>query len=172
LTKANKTSLTDFFKEEYQSLQGYVRSKIDDTSDGDAEDIIQDVALRIFSRPEDALPITNITGFVYHALRNKIIDVLRTKKQRDDNDDDLEQLWSAFAEQFYTADGAGYSENLKERLKQAIGTLRPEYQEIIFAIDFEGYTYREISGETGISPGTLMSRRHRALSILSKKLNQ
>jgi len=147
-----------------------VQSKIDNTAEGDAEDIIQDVALRIFSRPEDAVPITNITGFVYHSIRNKIIDVMRTKKLRNDDDSALENLWQDFAELFYSAEERIYSETIKMKLKQALKELRPEYRDIIIAVDFEGYTYREISEETGISSGTLMSRRHRALSILAKKL--
>lgn len=172
MTKENKTTLTNFFKDEYHALQGYVRSKIDDTTDGDAEDIIQDVALRIFSRPEDAIPITNVTGFVYHAIRNKIIDIMRTKKGRNNEEEDLEYLWGEFTERFYSGENEQYSATLKSKLKVALQELRPEYQDIIMAVDFEGYTYREISEETGISPGTLMSRRHRALSILSKTLNR
>ncbi len=48
-----ENNLSHFFKEEYQALKGYVRSKIEHTSESDAEDIIQDVALRIFSRPQN-----------------------------------------------------------------------------------------------------------------------
>ncbi len=163
-------SLNDFFKEEYHSLKGYVRSKIGDTVDSDAEDIIQEVALRIFSRPKDALPITNIGGFVYSAIRNRIIDVMRTKKEKIDDERTLENLWTEFAGLFYDGQESHFSEPLKERLKVAILELKPAYKAIIIAVDFEGYTYREIAEETGISLGTLMSRRHRAISILSKNL--
>ncbi len=171
MTNENKTNLGYFFQDEYQSLKGYVRSKIDDTTDGDAEDIIQDVAVRIFSRPDDALPITNITGFVYHAVRNKIIDVMRTKKRREDDEEELEQLWTEFSERFHDGQIEQYPKALRNQLKSALAQLKPEYRDIILAIDFEGYTYREIAEESGISPGTLMSRRHRALSILAKQLN-
>ena len=40
----NQLKITAFFQEEYQSLKGYVKSKIDDTTDRDAEDIIQEAA--------------------------------------------------------------------------------------------------------------------------------
>ncbi|PCJ92793.1 MAG: RNA polymerase subunit sigma-24 [Flavobacteriaceae bacterium] len=168
--KENQNNLTNFFKDEYNSLKGYVRSKIDDTADSDAEDIIQDVALRIFSRPKDALPINNIGGFVYNAIRNKIIDVMRTKKERLEGDTELESSWTEFAELFYGKSNDEYSEHLKEKLKQAIIDLKPSYRDIILAVDFEGYTYNEIAEQTGIPQGTLMSRRHRAISLLFKKL--
>lgn len=168
--KQQNNNLNNFFKDEYHSLKGYVRSKIEHTTESDAEDIIQDVALKIFSRPSDALPITNIGGFVYNAIKNRIIDVLRTKKERIYNEKHLEKLWTDFASMFYGEEESPYSEQIKEKLKVAIRELKPAYRDIIIAVDFEGYTYREISEETGISPGTLMSRRHRAISILLKHL--
>ncbi|WP_394974102.1 RNA polymerase sigma factor [uncultured Croceitalea sp.] len=169
-SKKSNTQLNDFFREEYNSLKGYVRSKIEHTSESDAEDIIQDVALRIFSRPIDALPIHNVGGFVYNAIKNRIIDVIRVKKERISNEKAIEDLWTEFTELFYGGISNEYSEQLKVNLKNAIQDLKPLYRDIILAVDFEGYSYKEISEETGISQGTLMSRRHRAMSILLKKL--
>ena len=165
-----ETNLSHFFKEEYQALKGYVRSKIEHTSESDAEDIIQDVALRIFSRPPESLPITNIGGFVYHAIKNKIIDTMRTKKERIRNEDELEFLWTEFTSLFYEVDNETYTLQLKSELKNAIVSLKPSYRDIIIAVDFEGYSYKEIAEETGIPSGTLMSRRHRAIAILSKQI--
>ena len=168
--KKQNNNLNNFFKEEYQSLKRYVRSRIDHTTESDAEDIIQDVALRIFSRPMDALPIKNVGGFVYNAIKNKIIDVMRTKKDKISNEKDVEALWVDFTDMFYDSSTEKYPEQIKDKLKKAITELKPAYRAIVIAVDFEGYTYREISEETGISLGTLMSRRHRAMSILLKKL--
>ena len=166
----NQLKITAFFQEEYQSLKGYVKSKIDDTTDRDAEDIIQEAALRIFSRPENALPINNIPGFVYNTLRNKIIDTMRTKKDRIYDDKQLDHLWTEFTELFYGNDELRYPKHMTHQLKTAVMELKPPYRDIILAIDFEGYSYREISKETGIPEGTLMSRRHRAMALLLKKL--
>ncbi|KAA2219056.1 RNA polymerase sigma factor [Maribacter flavus] len=168
--KQQNNNLTEFFEEEYSSLKGYVRSKIRHTAESDAEDIIQDVALRIFSRPLDALPIHNIGGFVYKAIRNRIIDIMRTKKERVDDGETLEILWTEFTSLFQDDFQETYPEELKEKLQEAIAALKPVYRDIIIAVDFEGYTYKEIANQTGITLGTLMSRRHRALSILLKKL--
>ena len=168
--KQDTNNLNNFFKDEYHSLKGYVRSKIEHTTESDAEDIIQDVALRIFSRPPNAIPIKNVGGFVYNAVKNRIIDIMRTKKERVSNENEIEQLWTDFTAMFYEGPTIQYSEQLKEKLKSAIKQLKPSYRDIILAVDFEGYTYREISEETGISPGTLMSRKHRAISLLLKNL--
>ena len=166
----NYKNLRTFFNEEYHSLKAFAKSKIDNTADRDAEDIVQDVALKLFSRASDSSPINNIAGFVYNALKNKIIDILRTKKERLSIENQLEVRLYEFSELLYGTSDNLYSDNLKNELKRAILKLKPFYQKIIIAIDFEGFTYKEVSRETGIPEGTLMSRRHRALSLLWNEL--
>ena len=166
----NNKNLRTFFDEEYHSLKAYAKSKIDDTADRDVEDIGQDVALKIFSRADSASPINNIAGFVYNSLKNRIIDILRTKRESYEIKREMEIRLIEFSELFYGKSDNLYSEKMKNELKKAILNLKPFYQKIIIAIDFEGYSYKEVSAETGISVGTLMSRRHRALSLLFKEL--
>ncbi|SFC04275.1 RNA polymerase sigma-70 factor, ECF subfamily [Flagellimonas taeanensis] len=166
----NRNNLSTFFNEEYSSLRLYVQSKIRDTSERDAEDIVQDVALRIFSRADDAVPINNIGGFVYNAIRNRIIDIMRGKKEKKLPSEDIDRQWQEFAELFYGNADNNYSPEMEAALKKAITDLKPMYRDIVIAIDFEGYTYKELADRTGIPQGTLMSRRHRAMSELSKSL--
>jgi len=97
----DQRKITALFQEEYSALKRFVKSKIDDTADRNAEDILQDAALRIFSRPESALPITNVPGFVYNTIKSRIIDIMRTKKERLYGQNELDQLWTEFAELFY-----------------------------------------------------------------------
>ncbi|MFK7811025.1 MAG: RNA polymerase sigma factor [Maribacter sp.] len=166
----NYKKLRTFFNDEYHSLKTYTQSRIDDASDRDAEDIVQDVALKLFSRPDTASPIHNITGFVYNSIRNRIIDIMRTKKDKIHIEKDMESKLTQFTELLYGKSDNGYSENMKTALKKAILNLKPVYRNIIKAIDFEGYTYRELSLKTGIPKGTLMSQRHRAIALLFKEL--
>ena len=107
---------------------------------------------------------------MYNAVKNKITDILRSKKKRLDNQDELENLWIDFTQNFYNNSSQEYSDNIRKKLQSAISNLKPAYRDIIIAVDFENYSYKEISEETGIPQGTLMSRRHRALSILLKDI--
>jgi RNA polymerase sigma factor (sigma-70 family) len=166
----NNQKLKDFFDREYYSLKVYVNSKIKATVNRDAEDIIQDVALKLFSGADRYSPINNVAGFVYHSIKNKIIDIMRTKKQVMIREYENEAKLIEFTEIFYGKSDNSYSEQMKDELKETIMNLKPNYRDIIIAIDFEGYTYKEISLESGIPEGTLMSRRHRALSVLYKQL--
>lgn len=166
----NYNKLIRFFDAEYQALRAFVNSRVDDSTDRDAEDILQDVALKLFSRVDHLSPIDNIAGFVYRTVRNKIIDTMRTRRQRLDLDDQMEGPVAELAELFYGDGAYADADELKEILKEALLKLRPEYRDVIMAIDFENISYRQLSLESGIPQGTLMSRRHRALSILLKEL--
>jgi len=172
MTTENNKKLNTFFNKEYKQLKVYVNSKISATTDRDAEDIIQDVALKLFSRADSSSPIDNVAGFVYNSIRNKIIDIMRTRKQKTNIQDELESRLIEFTELFYGTSDNSYSDKMKQELKRAIANLKPHYREIIIAIDFEGLNYKELSSITGVPQGTLMSRRHRALSILNKQLKE
>jgi len=165
----NYKKLTNFFGGEYQSLKQYVNSRIRTGVNSDAEDILQDVALKLFAGADRYTPIDNVAAFVYHSVKNKIIDIMRKNKPPEYELDLIEGPWAGFSELFHETD-LPYSEPMKEALKENIFLLKPDYRNVIIAIDFEGYTYRELSEETGIPEGTLMSRRHRAISWLHKKL--
>ena len=75
-----KISIAQFLTSERDRLVGYVRRLIDDTGDRDGEDIVQDVALKLFSRADVLMPIDTLSSYVYQSLRNKVIDYLRRRK--------------------------------------------------------------------------------------------
>ena len=168
LESENNKKLKAFFGREYQSLKIYVSTKIRDTANRDAEDIIQDVALKLFSGADRYAPINNVAGFVYRSIKNKIIDVMRTPKQP--NSVDIDKYLLELSEVFQPFKENDTSDTMALVLKKSIETLKQPYKDIIIAVDFEGYSYKEISKETGIPEGTLMSRRHRAIGILYKKI--
>ncbi|MCB0481570.1 MAG: RNA polymerase sigma factor [Flavobacteriales bacterium] len=169
----NKQKLESFFKEEYNTLKGYVGSRLKASASRDPEDIIQDVAYNLFASADGYGPISNVAAFVYRSIKNKIIDTMRKggrlSEERLPSSDDPDQ-WMEFAELFYGNETSAYSEKMVSSLKEAMLGLNPADHDILMAVDFEGYSYKEISEETGKPEGTLMSRRHRALGKLNKLL--
>ncbi len=166
----NRKKLQEFFGREYQSLKAYVNSSLRENIHTDAGDIVQEVALKLFTGADSYLPINNVAGYVYYAIKNKIIDVMRHNKRAKTDLENGEGKLLEFAELIYDTDDPTYTEHMKQELKDAILGLKPDYREIILAIDFGGMSYRDVAEETGIPEGTLMSRRHRAISLLYKKL--
>lgn len=170
-TSENRKKLKAFFEEEYQELTSYVSAKLRASINRNAEDIVQDVALKLFSGAEGYSPINNVASFVYRSMKNKVIDIMRKGKE-DVNNSEFEDEYklNEFVDLLYGVSDNSYSDELKLELKESILGLKPAYRDIILAIDFEGYTYKEISEETNIPIGTLMSHRHRAMAFLVKSM--
>jgi len=59
---------------------------------------------------------------------------------------------------------------LDERLKLAIEQLKPEYRSVLLLWGVEGMKYREIAMIHDVPIGTIMSRLHRARSLLAEQL--
>jgi len=63
-------------------------------------------------------------------------------------------------------------EHVDERLKAAIEKLKPEYRSVLLLWGVEGLKYREIADIQEVPIGTVMSRLHRARSILMEQLSE
>jgi RNA polymerase sigma-70 factor (ECF subfamily) len=61
-------------------------------------------------------------------------------------------------------------EHVDQRLKEAIERLKPEYRSVLLLWGVEGMKYREIAEVQQVPIGTIMSRLHRARSILAQDL--
>ncbi|MFG0328336.1 MAG: sigma-70 family RNA polymerase sigma factor [Phycisphaerales bacterium] len=61
-------------------------------------------------------------------------------------------------------------EHVDDRLKTAIEGLTPEYRAVLLLWGVEGMKYREIAIVLEVPIGTVMSRLHRARSILARQL--
>ncbi len=61
-------------------------------------------------------------------------------------------------------------EHVDDRIKSSIEQLRPEYRSVLLLWGVEGLKYREISEIQDIPIGTVMSRLHRARTILARQL--
>jgi len=170
-----KKSLDRFFRNEYQKLVNFVRKNLDERYyEASPEDIIQDVALGLIDKLDLDKQIGNLTGYIYRSVKNKIIDS-RKKKQRTVS---IENFTDRKNENYLLNTLTGetleekndYSDIEPELLQQVIAQLRPDEQAVIIATEFEQRSYDELSMEWDVPIGTLLSRKHRALSKLHKIL--
>ncbi len=61
-------------------------------------------------------------------------------------------------------------DHVDDRLRQAIDRLKPEYRTVLLFWAVEGMKYREIADIVDVPVGTVMSRLHRARTILMQEL--
>ena len=147
---------------------GYVRRLIDDAAERDGEDIVQDVIANLFDRADITSPIENLTAYVYRALRNRVIDYLRKKRESvslDEgwSDDEALTLYDVLPDpQAGEMDETSCLE-IRQNLFKALSVLTDEQKAVLVATELEGRTFRELSEEWGVPIGTLLARKSRAI---------
>ncbi|CAN5277525.1 sigma-70 family RNA polymerase sigma factor [soil metagenome] len=137
-----------------------------------ADDVTQDTFLRAY-RSIDTFKNDNGVGFRSWLVRiasNRSLDVLRSQKRRpadslDAAMDDEESNWSpedpSETPLQFTERG-----DLAQHLEWALGQISPDQRMVVILSDIQGHSYDEIAEITGVAPGTVKSRLHRARARL------
>ena len=157
-----------FFGDEREKLVKYVHRFIENTAERDGEDIVQDVILNIFTRADLTIPIENLTAYVYQALRNRIIDYLRKRKDMVSLDAEYVDskdltLSDILPDPRYDRISEDKIFEVRQRIFQALEALNDEQRAVIIATEFEGWTFQELSEQWNVPLGTLLARKSRAL---------
>ena len=117
-----------------------------------AEEILQDVFLKICVNRRSIDPEKSFRSFLFKIAENKVYDFF-LKVNRDKN---LESQLIALSSSTYTVIEAFLSgdESLKI-LQKAIEDLPPQRQQVVRLCKLEGKTYKEVSEMLGISESTI-----------------
>lgn len=155
--------VSEFFRTERKKLVNYVRGRIDDAADRDAEDIVQDVMLNLFDKADISIPIENLAAYIYQSLRNRITDLFRKRKK-------VYSLKKVVQDTGYDPGKIVENRDLQEKVLDAIHSLNKEERDILLATEFDDKTFRELSEQWGVPLGTLLARKSRALKKTRKQL--
>lgn len=170
-------AVISFYRKNYQSFVGYVRSLIADNSARDGEDIVQDVFFNLLNKADIMEPIVNVSSYIYRSLRNRVIDELR----RSDKDT------VSFETEAYPDSGISLADILKDnrdnpteamekeelynRMYEALNMLSSEQRNVIIATEFECYSFRELSEAWDVPVGTLLARKSRGIKLIKAYLS-
>ena len=171
-----RKSLDTFFRTEYRKLVGYVRKNLDERYfEASPEDIVQDVALGLIDKLNLDAQIGNLTAYIYRAVKNRIIDYQKKRQravsmERFTDPKNGNYLLNTIPDETLAEENI-YSETTPEALQGALLQLRPDEQALIIATEFENQTFEALSEAWDVPIGTLLSRKHRALAKLNKKLS-
>lgn len=158
-----KNIIEDVFTNDYTNFKAYLISRFDNINEYDAEDIIQHTVLKLLYKGDDALSIQNMTSYIYKSIRNGAYDLLKKRNREILGDDYLDG-------ETLTIEDELLIKELKTVLKNAIQSLDEKSRFIFVETELKGKSYKELSTETGIKLGTLLSRKSRALKKLENIL--
>lgn len=128
----------------------------------DAADAVHDALEKALRTPDSYdSGKGSLKAWFMRIVRNRCIDLIRRRRPTDDR---VEEISDA-------AIGPDKAAELADRdrvLKQALVSLGSEQRQIIVLRDYMDLSYAEIADVLDISPGTVMSRLHRARVALGK----
>jgi RNA polymerase sigma factor (sigma-70 family) len=154
-------------------LFAFIRAKV--KSDEDAEDILQDVWFQL-SHSVEPDEIEQMSGWLFHVARNKIIDKHRKKTTASLDDYIYENEDGEFClRDILLTDGNNpETEYLKEvfwqELLAALEELPVNQREVFIWNELEDMTLQEIADQTGEKLKTIISRKGYAVKHLREKL--
>lgn len=137
----------------------------------DAEDLVQDVVLKLYPRMREMQKIEQLSPWLARVLYRHFVDRVRSRQRSplhlvDENESDLDEREDAIAEPTENVEAV----LLQHRLQQALNQLNEDQRALMILHDVEGYTLNEIHGMHDVSIGTLKSRLSRARSRLRELL--
>jgi len=147
-------------------------------NEADADDVVQDAYLRAF-RAYGQFNGADIRPWLLTIVRNVAYRWLSVRKRNAGNVVSIEDALAGRND-----DGAGFepasaapsaedlliSESESALIRRALAELAPAFREVIVLREFEGLSYQDIAGVTGVPAGTVMSRLSRARAQLKDLL--
>ena len=156
-------------------LRSYIRRRVVDQDS--TEDILQEVFFELLEAYRLVKPIEQVSAWLFRVAKNRIIDSFRKRKlvslseaaygDDDDTDVSLEDLLPSPESSPEAAYARGV---LLDELDEALAELPEEQRSVFIAHEWEGYTFKELAAETGVSVNTLLSRKRYAVLHLRQRL--
>lgn len=142
-------------------LGQFIRSRVADPAT--AEDILQDVFVKIQKRLGQLQDPAKLEGWIYLIARNAIIDHYRTRKET------VEVPETLPAE---PASRDGEIEELLTAFRRMIYSLAEPYREALVLTEFDGLTQQELADRLNISLSGAKSRVQRGRAQLKQMLDE
>lgn len=141
----------------------------------DAEDLLQETAVKAWQGFDQFEPGTNLRAWLYKIMMNAYISSYRkTSRQPKTVSADEGDDFSLY-ERLVDAGGATPETEVLDRIpdeeiKAALEDLPDQFRAAVLLADVEGFSYKEVADITGASIGTVMSRLHRGRKALQRRL--
>lgn len=128
-----------------------------------AEDISQEIFVKVWHRREELSTISNIEAYLYTVSKNTTLDALRKKVLVTEN---IDQLIHYFKDQSLTPQQRLEYQELQQNIQQAIDILPEKVKEVFVLSRFEGLSHEEISEKLHISITSSKTYIVRALKLI------
>ncbi|ARN20640.1 RNA polymerase subunit sigma-24 [Piscinibacter gummiphilus] len=177
MTRRDTDDLTATVLRERSRLGNFIRRRVRDPAE--AEDILQDVFHQFVEAYRLPAPVEQATAWLYRVARFRIIDRFRKKKELalpgeghgDVKDDDADCRLDLALPSTEAGPEAAYARSvLLTALDAALDELPENQREVFVAHELDGWSFKEMAAESGVSINTLLARKRYAVLHLRARL--
>jgi RNA polymerase sigma factor (sigma-70 family) len=169
--------ISEIIAKERSRLLSFIRKRV--PNEADAEDLLQEVFFEVIVAYRLMQPVQRWSAWMFRVARNRIIDMFRRKRFDARSASDAVAV-SDEGEALLLQDvlpspeagpAAAYARTvLLDEIEEALDELPKDQREVFIAHEIEGYSFKEIAADTGVSMSTLLSRKRYAVVHLRRRL--
>ncbi|TCD28674.1 RNA polymerase sigma-70 factor [Pedobacter psychrodurus] len=165
LANDDEKAFDQLFVSYYPGLIRFCKSLLN-SSNGDAEDLVQDVFFKLWESRKSLSVHTALNSFLYTSVKNKVNDHFRKKKTKAFVP--IDSIEERSTDSFYAPDQQLMYKELDWDIHQMI-TLLPDRTELVFRMNRHDHlSYEEISNILGISIHSVKTHMYRAIKFLKE----
>jgi RNA polymerase sigma factor (sigma-70 family) len=167
--------ITQAMERDGSRLRNYIRKHVLDREA--AEDILQEVFCQLVEAYRLVKPIEQVSAWLFRVAKNRIVDRFRGRKlesltaaEYGEGDDVPVSLEDMLPSPDSGPEAAYARSVLLDEIDEALEEMPEEQRSVFIAHEWEGYSFKELSAESGVSVNTLLSRKHYAVLHLRRRL--
>ncbi len=158
---ASAPALERLWSEFAMPLRAFLRGRV--RSAADAEDLLQDIFLKVHQRIGGLRDTAKLEGWLYQIARNAVVDHYRRQRPTEPLTDDFAARSAAVK----VDDGI----DLRPAMRRMLEALPAKYRDALVLTEFRGQTQREAADALGVSVTAVKSRVQRSRGLLRRMLD-
>lgn len=168
IANGDKAAFAALYETFAPRLYGYLRLQV--TSDGDIEDVMQDTFVTVWRSASRYTGASSVDTWIFGIARHKLMDWMRAKYRQPP----VLLSEPAFMNELSLTVEEDFADSVATTLsiEKALESLPPPYAEMFYLVYKESMSYKDIGALMGISEGTVKSRMYHAKLRLRQQLRE
>lgn len=168
IARWNEGALAETYRRHGGAVQGLARRLL--RSDTHAEDITQEVFVRLWEQPERFdTERGSLRSFLLSIAHNRAVDHLRSSSARTSRE---QRSAAEVAASGYNIERHAWDLHVSDQVRRALVDLTDQQRRAIELAYFDGHTYRTVAAMLGEPEGTVKARIRAGLTSLRRALDR